>query len=95
MHDEGFKVVTTAKMIIDTVIDAAQVTTDVADIPISATDTMVTTTPIIKATKTIVKQKELTDDEKAKLFMELLEKRIKFFAAKRAESKRNKPPTKA
>nr|GEY54080.1 hypothetical protein [Tanacetum cinerariifolium]GEY72495.1 hypothetical protein [Tanacetum cinerariifolium] len=55
MHDEGFKVVTTAKMIIDTVIDAAQVTTDVADIPISATDTMVTTTPIIKATKTIVK----------------------------------------
>nr|GEU85182.1 retrovirus-related Pol polyprotein from transposon TNT 1-94 [Tanacetum cinerariifolium] len=40
-------------------------------------------------------QEQLTDDEKAKLFMEFLEKRRKFFAAKRAEEKRNKPPTKA
>nr|GEY14128.1 hypothetical protein [Tanacetum cinerariifolium] len=54
MHDEEFKVVTTAKMIIDTVVDAAQVSTDVADIPISAADTMVTTTPTIEATKTTV-----------------------------------------
>nr|GEV98823.1 hypothetical protein [Tanacetum cinerariifolium] len=51
MHDEGFKVVTTAKMIIDT----AQVTTVVADIPISAANTMVTTTPTTEATKTTVK----------------------------------------
>nr|GEU85990.1 putative ribonuclease H-like domain-containing protein [Tanacetum cinerariifolium] len=35
------------------------------------------------------------DDEKAKLFMEFLKKRRKFFAAKRAEEKRNKSPTKA
>nr|GEY08582.1 hypothetical protein [Tanacetum cinerariifolium]GEY68318.1 hypothetical protein [Tanacetum cinerariifolium] len=35
------------------------------------------------------------DAEKAKLFMEFLEKRKKFFAAKRAKEKRNKPLTKA
>nr|GEZ85697.1 hypothetical protein [Tanacetum cinerariifolium] len=33
--------------------------------------------------------------EKEKLFMEFLEKRRKFFIAKRAKEKRNKPPTKA
>nr|GEX86898.1 hypothetical protein [Tanacetum cinerariifolium] len=41
-------------MIIDTVVDAAQVTTTVTNIPISAADTMVTTTPIIEATKTTI-----------------------------------------
>nr|GEY40330.1 hypothetical protein [Tanacetum cinerariifolium] len=41
-------------MIIDTIVDAAQVTTTVTDIPISTADTMVTTTPIIEATKTTV-----------------------------------------
>ncbi|GJS50564.1 retrovirus-related pol polyprotein from transposon TNT 1-94 [Tanacetum coccineum] len=40
-------------------------------------------------------QQELTDAEKATLFMELLEKRRKFFALKRAEEKRNKPPRQA
>ncbi|GKB20587.1 hypothetical protein Tco_0854510 [Tanacetum coccineum] len=40
-------------------------------------------------------QKELTDAEKATLFCELLEQRRRHFAAKRAEAKRNKPPTKA
>nr|GEV72349.1 hypothetical protein [Tanacetum cinerariifolium] len=40
-------------------------------------------------------QHELNDEEKAKLFMQLLEKRRKFFAAKRAEEKRNKPLTQA
>nr|GEV11977.1 hypothetical protein [Tanacetum cinerariifolium]GEV56628.1 hypothetical protein [Tanacetum cinerariifolium] len=40
-------------------------------------------------------QQELTDEEKAKLFMQHLEKRRKFFAAKKAEEKRNKPPTQA
>nr|GEU67885.1 hypothetical protein [Tanacetum cinerariifolium] len=38
-------------------------------------------------------QQELTDKEKATLFMQLLEKRRKFFTAKRVEDKRNKPPT--
>ncbi|GJS52448.1 hypothetical protein Tco_0625810, partial [Tanacetum coccineum] len=40
-------------------------------------------------------QEELTDKEKARLFLELLEKRKKHFAALRSQEKRNKPPTKA
>ncbi|GJR98846.1 hypothetical protein Tco_0271020 [Tanacetum coccineum] len=40
-------------------------------------------------------REELTDEEKAKLFIELMEKRRKHFAALRAQEKRNKPPTKA
>ncbi|GJT28581.1 hypothetical protein Tco_0908856, partial [Tanacetum coccineum] len=40
-------------------------------------------------------QEELSIEKKATLFQQLLEKRRKHFAAKRAEEKRNKPPTKA
>ncbi|GJZ66682.1 hypothetical protein Tco_0623378 [Tanacetum coccineum] len=40
-------------------------------------------------------QEELTDEEKTRLFVELLEKRKKHFASLRAQEKRNKPPTKA
>nr|GEZ02683.1 hypothetical protein [Tanacetum cinerariifolium] len=40
-------------------------------------------------------QEELTDAEKAKKFMQFLEKRRKFFAAKREEEKRNRPPTRS
>nr|GEY53465.1 hypothetical protein [Tanacetum cinerariifolium] len=40
-------------------------------------------------------QQELTDKEKATLFMQFLEKSRKFFAAKKAKEKRNKPPTQA
>nr|GEV07119.1 hypothetical protein [Tanacetum cinerariifolium] len=40
-------------------------------------------------------KQESTDKEKATLFMQFLEKRRKLFAAKRAEKKRNKPPTQA
>ncbi|GJV19756.1 hypothetical protein Tco_1368776 [Tanacetum coccineum] len=40
-------------------------------------------------------REELTDEEKAKLFMELIEKRRQHFAALRAQEKRNRPPTKA
>ncbi|GJZ18845.1 putative reverse transcriptase domain-containing protein [Tanacetum coccineum] len=39
-------------------------------------------------------QEELTDEEKAKLFMEFMEKRRKHFAALRAQEKRKRPPTK-
>ncbi|GKB53650.1 hypothetical protein Tco_0904403 [Tanacetum coccineum] len=39
-------------------------------------------------------QEQFTIKEKATLFKELLEQRRKHFAAKRAEEKRNKPPTK-
>ncbi|GJS62631.1 retrotransposon protein, putative, ty3-gypsy subclass [Tanacetum coccineum] len=40
-------------------------------------------------------QEELSIEEKATLFQQLLEKRRKHFAAKREEEKRNKPPTRA
>ncbi|GKB21093.1 hypothetical protein Tco_0855016, partial [Tanacetum coccineum] len=40
-------------------------------------------------------QEELSIKENATLFQQLLEKSRKHFAAKRAEEKRNKPPTKA
>ncbi|GJS29790.1 hypothetical protein Tco_0490410 [Tanacetum coccineum] len=40
-------------------------------------------------------QEELTDADKAKLFVQLMEARKKYFAAKRAKEKRSKPPTKA
>ncbi|GKB50391.1 hypothetical protein Tco_0901144 [Tanacetum coccineum] len=40
-------------------------------------------------------QEELTDEEKARLFVQFLEQRRKHFAAKRVEEKRNKPPTQA
>ncbi|GKB01725.1 putative ribonuclease H-like domain-containing protein [Tanacetum coccineum] len=40
-------------------------------------------------------QEELTIKERAIIFQQLLEKRRKHFAAKRAEEKRNKPPTRA
>ncbi|GJR76664.1 putative ribonuclease H-like domain-containing protein [Tanacetum coccineum] len=39
-------------------------------------------------------QEELTDEEKAKLFMEFMEKRRKHFTALRAKEKRKRPPTK-
>ncbi|GJW69615.1 hypothetical protein Tco_0126532 [Tanacetum coccineum] len=38
---------------------------------------------------------ELTDEEKEKMFMELMEKRRKHFAELRAQEKRNRPPTMA
>ncbi|GJR03252.1 hypothetical protein Tco_0526236 [Tanacetum coccineum] len=40
-------------------------------------------------------QEELTDEDKARLFVQFLEQRRKHFAAKRAEKKKNRPPTKA
>ncbi|GKE68017.1 hypothetical protein Tco_1522178 [Tanacetum coccineum] len=40
-------------------------------------------------------QEELTDEENARLFVELLEKRKKYFVALRTQKKRNNPPTKA
>ncbi|GKD65996.1 hypothetical protein Tco_1308104 [Tanacetum coccineum] len=46
----------------------------------------------LKRTK---EQEQFTTEQKATLFKELLEQRRKHFAAKRAEEKRNKPPTQA
>ncbi|GKC08190.1 hypothetical protein Tco_0999800, partial [Tanacetum coccineum] len=39
-------------------------------------------------------QEELTDEEKAKLFMEFMDKRRKHFVALRAQEKRKRPPSK-
>nr|GEX91766.1 ubiquitin hydrolase [Tanacetum cinerariifolium] len=140
-EEEVVEVVTTVKMLIDTVVDAAQVTTTIADVPVSADETIVITalTILAESTKTNVevtqgsKKKgvmiqepegttatktdaiqakidtdvqlaqrlheeehlQFIDAEKAKLFMEFMEKRRKFFAAKRNKEKINKPPTKA
>ncbi|GJY42582.1 hypothetical protein Tco_0430795 [Tanacetum coccineum] len=47
--------------------------------------------PILQAEE----QEELTIDEKATLFQQLLEKRRKHFAAKKVKEKRNRPPTRA
>nr|GEW00882.1 hypothetical protein [Tanacetum cinerariifolium] len=41
----------------------------------------------------VKEQQQLNDGETAKLFMQLLEKKRKFFVEKRAEEKGNKPPT--
>nr|GEV48025.1 hypothetical protein [Tanacetum cinerariifolium] len=56
-EEEVVEVVTTAKMLIDTVVDVAQVTTVIVDIPVSDAKTIVTTAPTITAesTKTNVK----------------------------------------
>nr|GEZ49583.1 hypothetical protein [Tanacetum cinerariifolium] len=74
LQDEGIKdvgekevveVVTTTKMLIGTVVDAAQVTTAIVDIPVSDAKTIVTTAPTITAesTKTNV---EVTQASKRK-----------------------------
>nr|GEV02163.1 reverse transcriptase [Tanacetum cinerariifolium] len=64
-EEEVVKVVTTAKLLIDTVVDAAQVTTAIADVPVSAAETIITTalTIIAKSTKTNV---EVQDKGKGK-----------------------------
>ncbi|GKC00891.1 hypothetical protein Tco_0987027 [Tanacetum coccineum] len=49
----------------------------------------------LKTSKPNVKGIVFQEPEKATIFQQLLEKRRKHFAAKKAEDKRNKPPTKA
>nr|GEW76339.1 hypothetical protein [Tanacetum cinerariifolium] len=125
-EEEVVEVVTTAKMLIDTVVDVAQVTTAIVDVPDSDAEIIVTTALTItaestnknvkvpqrkhqiKADEELAKQLQAKIDEEnriarekaqkveeTKLFMGFLEKRRKFFAAKRAEENRNRPPTKA
>nr|GEU76823.1 hypothetical protein [Tanacetum cinerariifolium] len=120
-EEEVVEVVITAKMLIDTVVDAAQVTTAIVDIPGSKRKRVMIQEPKETTTTKIVssqqpqddiqakinadaqlaqrlheeEQLQFTDAEKAKLFMEFMEKGKKFFAAKRDKEKRNKPPTKA
>nr|GEV76380.1 retrovirus-related Pol polyprotein from transposon TNT 1-94 [Tanacetum cinerariifolium] len=56
-EEEVVEVVTTAKLIIDTIVDVAQVTTAIADIPVSASETIVTTPPTITAESTKINVK--------------------------------------
>ncbi|GJY99775.1 putative ribonuclease H-like domain-containing protein [Tanacetum coccineum] len=59
-------------------------------------ESITTTTTIPSKVKVKAQeQEEFTDEEKAKLFVQLLKARKKHFAAKRAEEKRNGPPTRA
>nr|GEW77484.1 integrase, catalytic region, zinc finger, CCHC-type, peptidase aspartic, catalytic [Tanacetum cinerariifolium] len=51
-EEEVVEVVTTAKMIVDVVVDAAQVTTAILDIPVSTAETIVTIAPTITAEST-------------------------------------------
>ncbi|GJR61133.1 hypothetical protein Tco_1503295 [Tanacetum coccineum] len=101
IDEEVVEVINTTNLIIDAAQDSA-----VGDIVSAAT----TTTATIKTDDIQAKidaddqlaermqaqeQEELSIEEKATLFQQLLEKRRKHFAAKRAEEKRNKPSTKA
>nr|GFD55573.1 hypothetical protein [Tanacetum cinerariifolium] len=67
-EEEVVEVVTTAKMIIDIVVDAAHVTTAIADVPLSATETIVTTAPTI-TTESTKKNVEVTLAPKRKRVM--------------------------
>ncbi|GJU40315.1 putative ribonuclease H-like domain-containing protein [Tanacetum coccineum] len=100
VDEEVVEVINTTKLI----IDAAQVsavgekvsTTSAATTVSAAKTTTATTVDAITLPKLQAqKQEELSVEEKATLFQQLLEKRRKHFVAKRAEEKRNKPPTKA
>ncbi|GJT19870.1 retrovirus-related pol polyprotein from transposon TNT 1-94 [Tanacetum coccineum] len=53
------------------------------------------TTPILAQRLHDEEQEQYTNKEKAKFFCEFLDQRRKFFLAKRAKAKRNKPPTQA
>nr|GEV69847.1 hypothetical protein [Tanacetum cinerariifolium] len=64
-EEEVVEVVTTAKMIIDAVVDAAQVTTDIADISVNAAETKVTTAQTITA-ESIKTNAEVTQAPKRK-----------------------------
>nr|GEV55496.1 retrovirus-related Pol polyprotein from transposon TNT 1-94 [Tanacetum cinerariifolium] len=81
--EEVVEVINTAKLIIDVAQDSA--TRDIVSTACVATTVSAATT-----TTSII-----TTIEKSELFQQLFEKRTKHFVAKRAEEKRNKPPTKA
>nr|GEU90210.1 retrovirus-related Pol polyprotein from transposon TNT 1-94 [Tanacetum cinerariifolium] len=106
-EEEVVKVVTTAKMLIDTVVDVAQVA--IADVQLNkgkGKAKLIEEPKIPKKRKhQIEADKELAEklnakiDEEDRLARERAqkeqEKRRKFFAIKRIAKKRNKPPTKA
>nr|GEU48512.1 ribonuclease H-like domain-containing protein [Tanacetum cinerariifolium] len=88
--EEVVKVIEIAKSMVDEVSTAGVQDVNTAnEEPVSVAPTNITTAQPKQ------EQQQFTDVDKAKLFMELMEKRTKYFASKRAEEKRDKPPTKA
>nr|GEW33803.1 hypothetical protein [Tanacetum cinerariifolium] len=67
-EEEVVKIVTPTKMLIDTVVDAAQVTTAIANVLVSAAKTIVTTAPSITAESTKTNG-EVTQALKRKIVM--------------------------
>nr|GEX10477.1 hypothetical protein [Tanacetum cinerariifolium] len=79
LQDEGIKdveeeevveVVTTTKMLIDTVVNVAQVTTTIADVRVSAAETIVTTALTIDAESTKIKSEKPQVEIQAKIDVE-------------------------
>ncbi|GJY18907.1 hypothetical protein Tco_0390398 [Tanacetum coccineum] len=100
--------VNVVKEVVSTVSDAASVSAaTITTVELTLAQTLAklksarpktTTTPTkttIATTAATRGTRRVSIKEKSKLFQQLLEKRRKFFAAKRAEEKRNRPPTKA
>nr|GEV61493.1 uncharacterized mitochondrial protein AtMg00810-like [Tanacetum cinerariifolium] len=89
--------------VVEEVVDVAHVNTAATTITITTEEiTLAQTLEALKTSKPKLaermqaqEQEELFDAEKDTSFQQLLEKRRKHFTAKRAEEKRNKPPTKA
>ncbi|GKB24315.1 hypothetical protein Tco_0863716, partial [Tanacetum coccineum] len=65
------------------------------EVPLKRKDQVALDEEMARNLEAQLEQEELTDQEKAKLFMEFMERRRKHFAALRAQEKRNRPPTKA
>ncbi|GKB96519.1 hypothetical protein Tco_0982656 [Tanacetum coccineum] len=86
------EVVSTAEVSVAATITTEEITLAQALAKLrSAKPKVVVQDPVLQ----VREQEELIDEEKARLFIELLEKRKKHYAALRAQEKRNKPPTKA
>ncbi|GJX49028.1 hypothetical protein Tco_0275873 [Tanacetum coccineum] len=106
LNDEEVFVAGKNENVVEEVVDAAQVSTAATTETITtkelslaqALEALKTSKPKVKGIvfqEPAQEYKELSDAEKATLFQQLLEKRRKHFAAKRAKEQRNKPPTKA
>ncbi|GJZ08122.1 hypothetical protein Tco_0542405 [Tanacetum coccineum] len=92
LHGEEVFVVGQNENVVEEVVDAAHVGTAATTDDIQA---KIDADYQLAERMQSQEQEELSIKEKATLFQQLLEKRRKHFAAKRAEEKRNKPPTKA
>ncbi|GJT91528.1 hypothetical protein Tco_1080373 [Tanacetum coccineum] len=102
---ESVDVVNTTKETRRVVEEVTVVTIPVSDATTTTTTTAITDTDANKAKidadyqlaqrLQAQEQDELTDEEKARLFVQFLEQKRKHFTAKRAEEMRNRPPTRA